>query len=600
MLRKYTKFVPPMKKFHAEPSMTEGETVVIDNGSFECRAGYLGKMHVAFPNRFFKSKDHVSFECVNGYTEKCMFDQDVITNFENAEIIFDHVFSEIKLADPHGLILTEKPFSPNFSRRKIFEMVFELYQFRRFQLGIDSIYSMHKNNVDGPVLVISLSNTCVDAILVDGKIRRVFKLAFGAKQCKRYISMLLAHKYPGVRITDDAVNEMLMNLKVCEDYDTECCAILEQAREGAFVDDYAPSFASGPSHDKNVEGSRLSNFLKTVHAPEPRDLQAADVGGSDDVVRRPRRAHEDVKKQPTRDIEDEFETEPVTPTPSEEECVQGEAADNTAQKGELGETARVVGAGNDKRDKIAYFSLVYRLKQRIAKTLGRLSDNIGTCAGRYEIKTDFDGYLARMKHRLEVLKRDVKRRENIHRELRNKRSVFTRIKNKGLELALDKDEEKIFSQVMWAEDEENYNKLLEDIQECTSVIQKHEPGFEPFASSTLQLLDGICIERRKVPEILFEPSIVNMNGQGLIEVLELLKVKSVFLTGGFSQIAGMGDRLRFEAQAFYEQGAVSVTKAKDPVYDAFHGACFSPLLPDFGLGDYEECGAEHLVDRMEF
>ena len=89
----------------------DGETVVIDNGSFECKAGYQGNMVLRFPNQFYRLKDHISFDYINGYAEKFMFDNDVITNFENMEIIFDRVFSKIKLQEPNGLILTE-PFIP--------------------------------------------------------------------------------------------------------------------------------------------------------------------------------------------------------------------------------------------------------------------------------------------------------------------------------------------------------------------------------------------------------------------------------------------------------------------------------------------------------
>ena len=77
--------------------------------------------------------------------------------------------------------------------------MFELYHFKRFQLGIDAIYSMHQNKVREPVVVISLSHSSADVIFAEKKIRQVFRLSFGAKQCKKYIAMTLCNKYPGAQ-----------------------------------------------------------------------------------------------------------------------------------------------------------------------------------------------------------------------------------------------------------------------------------------------------------------------------------------------------------------------------------------------------------------
>ena len=79
----------------------------------------------------------------------------------------------------------------------------------------------------------------------------------------------------------------------------------------------------------------------------------------------------------------------------------------------------------------------------------------------------------------------------------------------------------ILSRIQWAEDEENHNRILQDIRECTSIIRKHEPDFEPFQTPTSRMLQGVAIERRKIPEILFEPSIINLNGIGLSEIWKI-------------------------------------------------------------------------------
>ena len=592
-------------------------TVVIDNGSSEFRIGYLGSSVLAkFKNRFFKSKDQISFDFMNGYTEKFMFDNDVITNFENMEVIFDHGFAEIGLSGPEGLIVTEKPFMPNFSRRRIVETAFEVYGFGRLQLGADSVYSMHKNRVAAPVLVLSLSNSCVDAILVESRIERVFKMNFGAKHCRKYTSMLLGDKYSGQKISDEDVCDFLRNLRACEEYDSECRGIVDGLRTGRFMDDYFPEFldacgddgksppvsstycgtssdaAPGPSRgarrvnsvaekDAAREDTSLSGGTETSgsgHSPERRTSgtndSAYESGGAGSLLESSETSVSDIEHV---DVLEEKELQ-----------------DSGASMARTGERH------GEKKDRIAYFSLIYRLKQRIAKGLERMSENIDACAENYEVKTDFHGYLERMKAKVQSLKRDLKRRDNILRELKNKKSAYSRVKSRGFDLGTNSPEEETLSQVLWAEDEDSRRRTLSELDNCIAVVQSYEPGYEPFEPPTTRFLCGVAIERRKIPEILFEPSIINMNGFGISEILEALRPRHIFLTGGFSQIAGLAERLLYEAQPLVSDAKVVVSRASDPVYDAFYGACFSPLYPAFTKQDYEELGAEILVGRMEF
>lgn len=576
---------------------------MIDNGSSECRAGYRGNMVLRFPNKFYKLKDHISFECVNGYAEKPMFDNDVITNFENMEIIFDRVFSKIKLQEPNGLILTERPFTPNFSRKRTLETVFELYRFKKLQLGIDAVYSMHQNRVCGPAVVISLSHLSTDVIFIEEEIKQVFRLGFGAKQCKKYIAMTLCNKYPRLKATDEVVDEMLLNLRACEDYDRECLDILEHSRKGDFVDDYVPSFLQDNCTEEGADarGDQHAGAVLSGDGGRHRDVRADDrsavrLEGAGTAEDRGGRERADTHEEVGRDSRSQGRAA-AGPQHGDGECGEASEANDVPGRHDAGAAE---GRDDERRDRIAYFSLVYRLKQRIAKELGRLSRRISAGMDCHEIKTDFHGYLERMKSKLHMLKRDLKQRENILREVKNKKSVFARIKRKSAEAVLSRDEEDVLSRIQWAEDEETHTRILQDIRACTSIIRQHEPDFEPFEVPTSKVLQGLAIERRKIPEIIFEPSIINLNGVGLSEILEIQRAGNIFITGGFSQVAGLDARIRFEAQSLVGGGALSVQRARDPVHDAFFGAHFSPYFPVFTLGDYEEFGAEYLVERMEF
>ncbi|KAJ2747007.1 Nuclear actin-protein involved in chromatin remodeling [Coemansia sp. BCRC 34301] len=90
------------------------------------------------------------------------------------------------------------------------------------------------------------------------------------------------------------------------------------------------------------------------------------------------------------------------------------------------------------------------------------------------------------------------------------------------------------------------------------------------------------VERIRVPEILFRPSLVGLDQAGLLETIEgivkqtgrLSLVNNVFVTGGgFGQVSGIVERLRHDIQSVVPMGTpISVRRAADPLRDAWRGA----------------------------
>ncbi|KAJ2025926.1 Nuclear actin-protein involved in chromatin remodeling [Coemansia sp. S610] len=90
------------------------------------------------------------------------------------------------------------------------------------------------------------------------------------------------------------------------------------------------------------------------------------------------------------------------------------------------------------------------------------------------------------------------------------------------------------------------------------------------------------VERIRVPEIIFRPSLVGLDQSGLLETIEgivrrtghLSLVNNVFVTGGgFAQVSGILERLRLDIQSVVPVGTpISVRRAADPLRDAWRGA----------------------------
>ena len=94
------------------------------------------------------------------------------------------------------------------------------------------------------------------------------------------------------------------------------------------------------------------------------------------------------------------------------------------------------------------------------------------------------------------------------------------------------------------------------------------------------------VERIRVPEVVFQPSIAGVDQAGLVEIAEDIFMqrlsgtsarddilKDVFITGGYSMFQGFEERLQAELRAVLPaEMQLGVRKAKNPVLDAWKGA----------------------------
>lgn len=94
------------------------------------------------------------------------------------------------------------------------------------------------------------------------------------------------------------------------------------------------------------------------------------------------------------------------------------------------------------------------------------------------------------------------------------------------------------------------------------------------------------VERIRVPEVLFQPSIAGLDQAGIVEIAAGILtqrlsdsphqsdvLKDIFLTGGNTLFQGFEERLRDELMAVLPADSpLHVRRAKDPVLDAWRGA----------------------------
>lgn len=96
----------------------------------------------------------------------------------------------------------------------------------------------------------------------------------------------------------------------------------------------------------------------------------------------------------------------------------------------------------------------------------------------------------------------------------------------------------------------------------------------------------LSVERIRVPEVLFQPSIAGVDQAGIVEIVDDILMgrlashparddvlKDIFVTGGYALFKGFEQRLRAELRAVLPVDVqIGVRKAKDPLLDAWKGA----------------------------
>jgi actin-related protein 5 len=159
------------------------------------------------------------------------------------------------------------------------------------------------------------------------------------------------------------------------------------------------------------------------------------------------------------------------------------------------------------------------------------------------------------------------------------------------------------------EEEEDLNKNLKDIE---LQLLKHDPNFTedstreaqtdwtksilhaflhgpyPYNSESQKEVNQIHlnVERIRVPEVVFQPTIAGLDQAGIVEIASNILterladspyrddvLKDIFLTGGNTLFQGFEDRLRKELRAVLPaEQTIQVRGAKDRVLDAWRGA----------------------------
>ncbi|KAL8720408.1 MAG: hypothetical protein Q9225_002728 [Loekoesia sp. 1 TL-2023] len=165
----------------------------------------------------------------------------------------------------------------------------------------------------------------------------------------------------------------------------------------------------------------------------------------------------------------------------------------------------------------------------------------------------------------------------------------------------------------------NESNTLEAQSDWTqSLIHAFLRGPRPFDPESQQEAHQIHlnVERIRVPEIVFQPSIAGLDQAGIVDIAaditnhglanaqdRISVLGHIFLTGGNTMFAGFDERLRRELRAVLPvEAPINVQRANDPILDAWRGAAQWASAPKSSQcfvtkEEYQEKGSEYMKEH---
>lgn len=578
--------------------------LVIDNGSYRCRAGWANDKEpkLNFRNLVTRQRSKKDGEIQIGnnvsnleavrWLLRTQFDKDIVTHFDIQEQIFDYIFHHLGIESDgqieHPVIVTETLCNPNYSRHLMTELLFECYQVPQLAYGIDSLFSFYQNMPvdrrysDGLVVSFGYHNTCVLPYL-DGRLDadRCRRVNIGGSQQAALLHRVLQLKYPGHlnSVNISRVEELLSKFGyVAKDFPSEL--------RSWSVDSY---------YQDHVKKIQLP--FTPVHSWSDDTKQASFQKLSKEI--------EEIIKMWNKQEESNVAALQNQWTEFQAEVLQS-FEDLLQTLNKWNSLAAVCVSQLQEGIKL--------LKEKADSNM--LHDWLEGLKGSYhnlcENRSDWLNQKELLRQKFLIGDNEEGDEKEDGQEIDTEDLSELEMKKK-LQVALENLEEQVRPDEEESKKVAALEQLLRDIE---AVLNSHsnQKRMTFDLAEYYQLHFGS--ERIRVPEILFQPSIIGVEQGGITETIEFILtqynadlqsrlVKNVFLTGAVASYPNMVERFETELRAMRPfQSTFKVTRADDPILDAWRGAAKwgsnKDLFKDGAItkADYLERGGEYLKEHV--
>ncbi|XP_055625059.1 actin-related protein 5 [Toxorhynchites rutilus septentrionalis] len=622
-----TKCKPDIVSVYPPTGLPTGVPIIIDNGSYQCRAGWASKNAptITFKNVLAKPRkdrnkkdaevavptvqignDIANIEAVR-FQLRTQFDRNVVTHFHIQEQILDYMFGKLGVnvegCVPHPLLLSECVANPNHSRALMSELLFECYGIPGICYGIDSLfsYSLNSGMEDGLIISCGYHTTHVIPVL-NGKMveENVRRINVGGFNMINFMHRLLQLKYP--------VHVNAITLSRAESLIHRFCS---------FAYDYTESlknWALLEFYDQNIIRIQLP-YNQTVSAPTLTAEQRTEK--RKELSRR--LAEINQRKREEKLAEDKHL---LTRLVAAQEDIDDE--DRISIVLEEFELKNV-----DEMKKT-----IVTLRERIAKTVQKmntpatsqpeekpllLQPPANTTIQEWVVETrkKRDDILDRKQTRKQR-KQDLAKRRTVAAQERMRIISQLAKKEKGVDDFGMRDEDWDVYKSISREGDSDSDAENEKLLVCEEILKQHDSTYVEPTTSTANIAEfhqlHVGVEAIRVPEILFQPSLIGIQEAGLAGAIDyVLKLfpredrpklfGNIMLTGGCANIRGFKERLMRELQQMLPfQSVFNLRIVTNPTLDGWKGASKFATSEVFKKSlitrqTYDECGGEYLKEH---
>ncbi|XP_034486181.1 actin-related protein 5 [Drosophila innubila] len=641
---------------------TQKRVLIIDNGSYECRVGWhdtkepeLRFRNVLTKPRKDRKKDNqvatdalapsssveeckgngeiqvgndiTNIEAVRAHL-KSPFERNVITNWNHQEQIFDYIFTKMgfegKESIAHPIVLTEALANPNLCRRQMSELLFECYGVPAVSYGIDALYSWqhhqldHRNVSDALIISFGYSTTHVIPVLAGRmQLENVRRLNVGGFHIINYLFRLMQMKYP---VHLNAITSRMEKLV------HEHCHIALDYREELL------KWAQLDYYEAHVMKIQLpynpvtaSNALLTAEQKQEKRRELA-LRLLDIKNRR--------EREKLQEDEDHLQLLHKLRQLYEQQKLQKfERALQQQQIANLEELDKLIGtlSGRIKRikDRASGTPRPSKQQDKLDK-MPKPPEGMPQAQWLAEMREKREELLRRKQARQQQRTEQGKRHTHAAQERMRiistlARSEKRRKANNGEEeddgFGMNDNDWDVYKRINRYNDDSDSDAENEQMLEYEKILHHYDASFDDANNAAMQALAAaenyqlhFGVEEIRVPEILFQPSMIGCTEAGLAEliafVLKLFPadeqqrlVDHVYLTGSCAQFRGLKERLLkelLELRPF--QSSFAIYESKDPTLSAWLGACLQAKEPNFNeslttRSQYQEHGSEYFREH---